>query len=94
MTEQDEQAAKEEILRAELRLREIQVARVVQAENFFKGGDAAISDAASKLIRLGISGPYDGIVEINSCATETNLSLPVADVDLLIESRRNLDRKE
>ena len=51
-------------------------------------------DETSKLLRLGVSGPYDGKVEIYSCETETALSLPVGDIDFLIEALRNLDRKE
>lgn len=49
---------------------------------------------AHPLMRLGISGPYDGLVEINSCETKTAMLLPLADVDLLIAALQNLDRTE
>lgn len=50
------------------------------------------SDAASKLLRLGVSGPYDGKVEISSCETKTALSLPVEDINLLLDALQNIER--
>lgn len=85
MTEQGDQSAKNDVLRAQLHLREVQLAR--QA-----GGVVKPEPAVSELIRLGVSGPYEGVVDIFSCATGTRLLLPTADIDLLIESLRWLGR--
>lgn len=86
--EQDEQAAKDDLRRAEIRLRELQLARVSGgAVNSTRAaitqGLPVTNDAITDLIRLGISGPHDGVVSVFSCITNTELLLPVADIGLL-----------
>lgn len=46
------------------------------------------------LIRLSISAPHEGIVEIASMHTGTTLLLPAGDVGLLIDGLQNLGRPD
>ena len=53
---------------------------------------SALVAGDTALIRLGVSMPHEGIVDVVSVDTDTTLRLPVGDVGMLIAALQNLDR--